>query len=65
MTQEFKIPKPLDIEVLAVKAQKSMAQVCREAGVSAANFSHWKHGRTALTVATIEKLLAVVQPEAS
>lgn len=51
---------PSDIESLAAKAGKSIAQVCREAGVAQSTFSRWKAGRTEPTLDVYRRLLGAV-----
>lgn len=59
-----KIPTPLDIEFLALKAGKKMGQVCQEAGVAHNTYCRWKHGKTAINVSTLQKLLDALQASA-
>jgi transcriptional regulator with XRE-family HTH domain len=57
---------PSDIEQLARKAGKSMADVCREAGVAPSTFSRWKAKQTEPTLGVYRRLCAAVAaPEAS
>lgn len=57
-----KLHTPADIERLAGKAGKSIAQVCREARVAQSTFSRWKGGKTEPTLDVYRRLVAVVTP---
>lgn len=53
---------PKDVEKLAAAAGKSMAEVCREAGVAPSTFTRWKAGQTEPTLGVYRRLVAVVSP---
>jgi predicted transcriptional regulator len=54
------LPTPQDVEILAVQADMSVAQACRDAGVSPAVFQRWKRGDTTPTLRTLEMILSVL-----
>ena len=47
---------PSDIEALAAEAGKSIAQVCRDAGIAQSTFSRWKRGTTEPTLDVYRRL---------
>lgn len=52
---------PQDMERLAADAGKSMAEVCRSAGVAPSTFWRWKSGKTAPNLTVYQRLLAEVR----
>lgn len=54
----LELPKPLDLEIEALKLGRTMTEICREAGVPPGSFHRWKRGIQHPKVDTLEKLLA-------
>ena len=52
--------KPIDVEAEAAKRGKSMAQVCREAGIAPSTYSRWKAGDTEPTLSVYRRIVAAV-----
>jgi transcriptional regulator with XRE-family HTH domain len=52
---------PSDVETLAAKAGKTMAQVCREAGIAPSTFTRWKAGITEPSLPVYRRIRDVVQ----
>jgi transcriptional regulator with XRE-family HTH domain len=56
---------PSEIEGLAAKAGKSIAQLCRDAGVAQSTFSRWKAGKTEPTLDVYRRIRDAAQPSAA
>ena len=52
-----------DIEERAKKAGKTMAEVCREAGIAPSTFSRWKNGTTKPLLDVFERLMKATEHE--
>lgn len=48
---------PADIERLAAAAGRTMAAVCRDAGVAPSTFTRWKNGTTEPTLDVYRRLV--------
>jgi transcriptional regulator with XRE-family HTH domain len=55
---------PTDIERLAKQGGKSIAEVCREAGIAQSTFSRWKRGATEPTLDVYRRLATAAQAAA-
>lgn len=53
---------PSDIEALAAKAGKSIAQVCRDARIAQSTFSRWKAGKTEPTLDVYRRIRDATAP---
>lgn len=59
---------PANIEAKAAAAGRTMAEVCRQAGIAPSTFTRWKRGETEPTLGVYRRLcdavgVTVVEPE--
>ena len=55
------LPRPADLEHLAVEARITMAEACRRAGLTPGVFSRWKRGGGYPTIGNVQSLLDVLR----
>jgi len=53
---------PKEIEEHAAAAGRTMAEVCRSAGVAPSTFTRWKAGQTEPTLGVYRRLVAALTP---
>jgi hypothetical protein len=53
----FRLPTVRDIERLAFEGRISMEELCRRAEIHPSTFRHWKSGRNAPSLTTVQALL--------